>query len=126
MLKLRARSALLAAALAGACAAPEGAGISAEGGPASLLERSTPSAGATVAAPPQSLVLVFRRPVVLAEVSVTGPDGMTMPMMVASAGAQARYVLPLDGLGPGVHEVRWRAIEDGATREGSFRFTVRG
>lgn len=124
-MKPRARAVLLAAALAAACAAPEGAGIAAEGGPASLLEGSTPSAGATVAAP-QSLVLVFRRPVVLAEVSVTGPDGMAMPMMLASAGAQARYVLPLDGLGSGVHEVRWRAIEDGATRAGSFRFTVRG
>lgn len=117
---------LALALLASGCAiteenAPVPAG--AEASPAAaLLLRSSPAAGATIGAPDE-LLLVFDRPVALAEVIVEGPDG-AMPMMLSSAGARSRYVLPLHGLGPGNYEVRWRT-GGAAPREGGFRFTIR-
>jgi methionine-rich copper-binding protein CopC len=109
--------------LAAACAAPQSAPPPAPAA-SSILASSSPADGAVVAAPRQ-LRLVFREPVRLAEVVVAGPDG-EMPMMLSPAGAQTTYVLPLDGLSPGVHDVRWRAVTDGGTtRQGTLRFTVR-
>ena len=116
---------LALAVLAPGCAIPEenaSAPAGATASPAPFLLRSSPAAGATVGAPDE-LVLVFDRPVALAEVTVVGPDG-AMPMMLSPAGAQSRYALPLHGLGPGIYEVRWR-IGGAAPREGGFRFTVR-
>lgn len=89
----------------------------------SILVSSSPSAGSTVAAPVNELVLNFDPPARLGEVTVTGPDGM-MPMMITSVGEVPRYSVPLHGLGPGDYVVRWTATAGGQAHEGSFRFTV--
>ena len=91
----------------------------------SILSSSEPANGAKLRSAPQRLVLNFARPVRLAEVMVTGSDGLSMPMMVSSAGANRRYELPLDGLETGSYTVRWRAIDEGgATHEGTIAFQV--
>ena len=119
------QSGVAAFALLAACATEQSESASdASEGPPSLLARSSPSAGATVANP-GSLGLEFREPVRLVEVTVTGADGMAMPMMVSSAGEQTSYTLPLHGLEPGAYTVRWRALVAGVSREGSFPFVVR-
>ena len=123
MRRFTAAAALLS--LAAACAPAESGRARAASDPQSPLAGSSPAAGARVAAP-SDLRLVFRAPVRLAEVTVSGPDGLTVPMMISSAGEQTSYSLPLDGLEPGDYSVRWRAVVvGGASREGSFRFTVR-
>ena len=89
-----------------------------------LLIQSTPSDGASVRAP-RVLALTFREPVRLAEVTITGPSG-EMPMMIASAGEQRSYSVPLPDLEPGRHEVKWRALaRDGGAHQGRLSFTVR-
>jgi methionine-rich copper-binding protein CopC len=94
----------------------------AQGG--AMLARSVPGEGATVRAP-RHLSLTFREPVRLFEVIVAGPAG-EMPMMVAAAGEQASYSIPLPDLEPGRHDVRWRArAQDGVSHEGRLSFTVR-
>jgi methionine-rich copper-binding protein CopC len=121
---MKIRLGLALSILAAACAAPQPAPPPAPAASSSILASSSPADGAVVAAPRQ-LRLVFREPVRLAEVVVAGPDG-EMPMMLSPAGAQTTYVLPLDGLSPGVHDVRWRAVTGGGTtRQGTLRFTVR-
>ncbi len=100
-----------------------------EGEPApatSALARSSPPDGAVLSSPPESLTLTFAQPVRLVEVTVTGSDGLTMPMMVTPAGAQLRYSLPLSGLERSAYTVSWRALaEDGRSLSGNFRFTIR-
>ncbi len=96
----------------------------AEASSEALLVGSAPADGGTVRAP-QSLLLSFREPVRLVEVTILGPSG-EMPMMVTAAGAQTSYSIPLPGLEPGYHEVRWRALaQGGISREGRLSFTVR-
>lgn len=90
---------------------------------ATILAWSKPSAGATVAAPVNELVLHFSPPARLLEVTVTGPGG-TMPMMVSAVGEVAHYSLPLAGLGPGRYDVAWRASRGGVQYRGSFGFVV--
>jgi len=92
--------------------------------PASILVSSTPAAGATVEASPESLRLHFDPPARLDEVKITGPQG-TMPMMVHAVGEVADYDLPLSGVGPGEYVVEWRAMSGGTEHSGSFAFTVR-
>ena len=90
----------------------------------SILVSSSPSAGSTVAAPVDELVLNFDPPARLGEVTVTGPDGM-MPTMITAIGEVPRYSVPVHGLGPGNYTVRWSASAGGQAHEGSFGFTVK-
>lgn len=91
----------------------------------SLLESSVPSDGARVTASPENLVLNFRQPLRLAEVTVTSADGQTMPIMVTAVGLVRSYSIPISGLEPGSYRVQWRALDAaGVSREGSFGFTV--
>lgn len=121
----------------GACSAqPERAAIPAPGPtsmpnvsvvgstPAELSLRTTPAAGSTVAGPVNQLDFDFGRPVQLAEVTLSGPDGL-MPMMLSPAGVQTHYSVPLPGLTAGAYSVQWRAVLDGAPKTGSFAFTVK-
>ena len=125
--------AFAAAAIAsGACSTEGGEGRESAGAEpaaasaATILESSAPANGAVLSSAPEALMLTFGRPVRLAEVTVAGGDGMEMPMMIASAGANTRYSLPLDGVGRGKWTVRWRAVDEaGATHEGAFSFEVR-
>src|SRR5687768_2386991 len=95
----KALPALTALCLFGACAAtpPAAPAVPAR----SILQSSTPADGSTVQDPVDSLDLRFSPPARLTELTVTGSDGLTMPMMVTAVGEVARYSIPLSGLGPG-------------------------
>ena len=101
-------------------AAPKGSAVASR----SILARSIPTNGATVAGRVNELELWFKPPARLGEVTVTGPDGM-MPMMVTAVGEVGYYSLPLSGLGPGKYAVNWKAMARGQNFQGSFSFTVR-
>ena len=113
--------------LLGACAAVPAAPPVATplGVPQSILLSSTPADGSIVRGPVDVLLLRFSPPARLAEVTVTGSDGLTTPMMVTAIGEVPAYTIPLPGVGPGVYTVQWRASVAGAAHSGSFRFTVR-
>lgn len=113
----------LAACAAQPAAAPAG-NAPATAASSSILQRSTPAAGSTVAAPVDALILDFVSPARLNEVMVSGPDGQ-MPMMIDSAGEQTHYSVPLPGLGAGAYTVNWRATSAGQDHRGSFAFTVK-
>ena len=123
-IRLLPKSALALVAALAACTPIQGNEAAETAKAETPLVRSVPADGATVQSP-QTLSLIFREPVRLAEVIVAGPSG-EMPMMVTSAGEQTDYQLPLSDLEAGIHEVRWRALaRDGTTLEGRFSFTVR-
>ena len=113
--------------LLGACApAPVAApDVATTGAAQSILQSSTPGDGSVVRGPVDALVLRFSPPARLAEVTVTGSDGLTTPMMVTAVGEVPSYTIPLPGLGPGVYTVEWKATAAGAAHSGSVRFTVR-
>lgn len=117
--------ALAAALLLPACAASPDSPEAPQSAEQSLLQSATPGPGATVQGPVNQLQLRFSRPVRLDEVTITGSDGTTMPMMVTAAGANANYSIPVSGLGTGTYTVAWRASVDGVPQQGSYRFTVR-
>ena len=119
----KALSALFAMALLSACAemppaAPAGVAPS-------ILQGSTPAHGSSLVGPVDSLELRFSPPARLLELTVTGSDGLIMPMMVTAVGEVARYSIPLSGLEAGAYSVNWRAAAGGTSHSGSFRFTVR-
>ena len=91
----------------------------------SLLARSTPADGSSVAAPVDTLQLHFVRPTRLLEVTIDGPDGLS-PMMVTAAGEIVDYTVPLSGLGPGSYRADWKASAAGVAYSGVIGFTVRG
>ena len=90
----------------------------------SILASSRPAAGATVRGPLDTLELNFTRPAALAEVTITGSDGSTTPMMISPAGEVTHYSLPLSGLTAGRYKVAWRAKAQGVDHRGEFAFTV--
>lgn len=97
------------------------AGTSAAG---SILAGSRPAAGSTVDGSVNELVLRFSPPARLAEVTVSGPEGL-MPMMVTAVGEVEHYSLPLSASIPGAYTVAWRASAKGREYQDSFGFTVR-
>ena len=113
-----------AAALLDGCAASSGPTSAAQPPAASILARSSPSAGAIVRAPVDTLELRFSPPARLDELMVTGPGGQ-MPMMVHSAGEERDYSIPLSGIDAGTYTADWRATSRGRAYRGSFSFTVR-
>ncbi|MBA3511080.1 copper resistance CopC family protein [Sphingomonas sp.] len=123
ILRAKARFALAAMALLGACAEAPPADPAATA--QSILQSSTPAHGSTVVGPVDSLELRFSPPARLLELTVTGSDGLTMPMMVTAVGEVARYSIPLSGLQAGAYTVNWRAAVAGTSHSDSFRFTVR-
>ena len=116
-------AALVAAGLLGACAAAPPAAPASIG--QSILQSSDPGDGATVDGPVERLELRFSPPARLTEVTVTGSDGLQMPVMVTAAGEAAYYSIPLPGLEAGSYTVQWRASAAGSEHRGSFGFTVR-
>jgi len=92
---------------------------------ASLLEASIPADGARLTASPENLVLSFRTPVRLQEVTVLGSDGQTVPMMITAAGLSRSFSIPMPDLGPGSYSVRWRALDErGSSQEGNLGFVI--
>ena len=116
-------SAFVAMALLKACAAapPAAPVVSSQ----SILYSSAPADGSVVRGPVNSLELRFSPPARLNELTVTGSDGLTMPVMVTAVGEVAHYSIPLPGLGPGAYRVDWRASSAGSEHRGAIRFTVR-
>jgi methionine-rich copper-binding protein CopC len=114
---LLAANLLLLGCAAGARSAPDAAG--------GILKSSTPGDGSTVKAPVERLELRFSPPARLLEVTVTGGDGLTTPMMVNAVGEAASYAVPLPGLEPGAYTVVWTAAAGGGRHQGAIRFEVR-
>ena len=110
-------------ALAG-CASQAPQATPAQAGEASILARSTPANGASVAGPVNQLQLHFARPARLLEVTVEGPDGLS-PMMITSADETSDYSVPLPDLGAGAYRANWKASTAGRIASGTIAFTVR-
>ena len=91
----------------------------------SLFVSSKPADGSTVTAPVDELELEFAKPVRLQEVTVTGADGLKMPIMVTAVGEVIRYSVPLDGLGAGSYTVEWKANSSGVDYNGNIHFDVK-
>ena len=91
----------------------------------SILQSSTPADGSIVEVPVTEIKLRFSPPARLDELTVTGGDGMTMPMMVTAAGEVSSYSIPVSDLGTGAYTVQWRASASGTPHQGIIRFTVR-
>jgi methionine-rich copper-binding protein CopC len=91
----------------------------------SILYSSTPADRSTVAGPVTEIALRFSPPARLDEMTVTGSDGMTMPMMVTAAGEVSSYSIPVSDLETGAYTVQWRASAGGTPHQGTIRFTVR-
>jgi putative copper export protein/methionine-rich copper-binding protein CopC len=96
------------------------------------LERSVPSAGARVDAPPADLRFWFSEAIELAfaRVRLIGPGGDTIalgtPSLIGSDG-RALAVPVAGAVAPGRYEVRWHVTaRDGHPSEGRFAFEVAG
>jgi len=99
-------------------------------GHAIVLE-SSPTHDATLARPPERIVLRFNSKIEqrLTRVTLTAGDGAVVPVPIAVQGpevaAQDRLVIPLRPLGPGTYVLRYRVLAtDGHITEGALRFTV--
>jgi len=90
----------------------------------SILARSNPTNGSSVAGPVNQIELWFKPPARLGEVTVTGPEG-TMPMMVTAVGEVGYYSIPVPGLENGSYTVNWKAMAAGTEYKGDLSFTVR-
>lgn len=115
---------LPAAGLIAGCAVEPARAPAAQPAVESILERSLPAAGSTVAEPVNSLELHFNPPARLDELTISGSDG-TMPMMVHAAGETADYSIPLPGLSSGQYSANWKAFAAGREYRGSIAFTVK-
>jgi methionine-rich copper-binding protein CopC len=93
-------------------------------GKGATIISSTPSDGAAVSRDLEHLELRYSQPVRLTEVVLLGPSG-TMPMMVTAAGEQTSYAIPLSGLEPGAHQLKWSATHGDEALNGIVRFRVR-
>lgn len=93
-----------------------------------ILQRSTPPANASLAAPPGEIVLVFSDPVVAGLSTATVAD--SAGVIVSGTSTVARdgrtLTVPAGALPPGVYAVRWRVLSaaDGHATGGFFLFGV--
>lgn len=91
------------------------------------LQKSTPAAGASLAAPPAAVSLTFGEAVRLPAnpIRVTGPEGAVWTVGQASADG-ATVTAPVTATGPaGAYTLTWQVIsDDGDTIRGTVRFTL--
>lgn len=90
---------------------------------------TSPAVDGAVPTSPKQVLLVFDQPVVTSRspVTVTGPDGDTVPLGSATTNSQGHTIsVPVTGtLEQGEYLVRWEATAtDGDTMLGEFRFAV--
>jgi methionine-rich copper-binding protein CopC len=94
----------------------------------SLLLESTPTAGATVAAPPPTLSLRFNNRVEkpLSRLRLLNERGESLSLaMGVSAGPADRLTAPLPSLAPGAYRVEWQVLStDGHVVSGRFSFRI--
>ena len=107
-----------------ACAAESSNAPKNQTSQATVLARSTPANGSSVAGPVNNLQLNYARPVRLLEVTLDGPDGLS-PMMITAPAETTDYQIPLPGLTGGKYRVNWRASAVGRSYDGVLNFTVR-
>jgi methionine-rich copper-binding protein CopC len=101
------------------------------GAPAALahtsLQKSTPAAGASLAAPPAEVSLTFGEAVRLpaGPIRVAGPDGAVWTVGKATV-TDATVTAPVTATGPaGAYTLTWQVIsDDGDTIRGTVRFTL--
>ena len=101
------------------------------GAPAALahtsLQKSTPAAGASLAAPPAEVSLTFGEAVRLpaSPIRVAGPDGAVWTVGKATV-TGATVTAPVTATGPaGAYTLTWQVIsDDGDTIRGTVRFTL--
>src|SRR5438552_6747685 len=88
----------------------------------SILQRSIPSANASLSTPPRQVVLVFSEPVVagLSTATVVDRQGAVVSQAVAVAGDSRALAISVGPLATGVYTVRWRVLSatDGHTTSG--------
>src|SRR5438094_10666486 len=88
----------------------------------SILQRSIPSANASLSTPPRQVVLVFSEPVVagLSTATVVDRQGAVVSQAVAVAGDGRALAISVGPLATGVYTVRWRVLSatDGHTTSG--------
>jgi methionine-rich copper-binding protein CopC len=94
----------------------------------SELRRSTPANGARLAAPPERIELTFNEPAQVTTLRLRGPDGAEIrlpePLTLRATPVETAR---LPALGPGPHQLDWRAISaDGHPVGGTIRFTILG
>ena len=91
------------------------------------LQKSSPAAGASLAAPPSEVSLTFGEAVRLPAnpIRVTGPDGAVLTVGQATV-AGATVTAPVTATGPaGAYTLTWQVIsDDGDTLRGTVRFTL--
>src|SRR5438445_308568 len=94
----------------------------------SILQRSIPSANASLSAPPRQVVLVFSEPVVagLSTATVVDRQSAVVSQAVAVAGDGPALAISVGPLATGVYTVRWRVLSatDGHTTSGFLLFGV--
>jgi methionine-rich copper-binding protein CopC len=92
------------------------------------LDRSDPSAGATLDAPPAAVRLWFSQAVELpvTKVTVTNAAKETIAVRALERATDGAVVAPLPTIGAGRYSVSWRTMaKDGHVVKGDFSFTVR-
>ncbi len=92
------------------------------------LDRSDPSAGATLDAAPTAVRLWFSQPVELpvTKVTVTTASKQDVPVRALERAPDGAVVAPLQTIGAGSYTVSWRTMaKDGHVVKGDFTFTVR-
>src|SRR2546426_10889944 len=94
----------------------------------SILQRSIPSANASLSTPPRQVVLVFSEPVVagLSTATVVDRQGAVVSQAVAVAGDGRALAISVGPPATGVYTVRWRGLSDtdGHTTSGFLLFGV--
>src|SRR3989449_11288704 len=92
----------------------------------SILQRSIPSANASLSTPPRQVVLVFSEPVVagLSTATVVDRQGAVVSQAVAVAGGGRARAISVGPLATGGYTVRWRVLSDtdGHTTSGFLLF----
>src|SRR5947208_16076978 len=92
----------------------------------SILQRSIPSANASLSTPPRQVVLVFSEPVVagLSTATVVDRQGAVVSQAVAVAGDGRALAISVGPLATGVYTVRWTVLSasDGHMTSGFLLF----
>lgn len=91
------------------------------------LKSSEPADGATLAASPAQITLVFSAAANLTVATLQGPTaGAASKLDVVTNTASAMHSVALPALAPGDYIIAWRALgADGHVMSGEVRFTVR-
>src|SRR5437879_6681612 len=94
----------------------------------SILQRSIPSANASLSTPPRQVVLVLSEPVVagLSTATVIDRQGVVVSQAVAVVGDGRALAISVGPLATGVYTARWRVLSatDGHTTSGFLLFGV--